>query len=179
MKDTAHIISPFSRGVTKTGQSVSYRSGDDGEYESGWWLGRLLANNIQRFILHAKYPTDLVIDRATGLMWPCNQNGDGGNDGILITWNAAIDYCNVLNWCSYTDWRLPSVKELASIVDYGCSYPSIDTNFFNNIVQTGHWTSTTYHSNTAYARWIRFEDGQVTYTEKVNDRALLAVRGGL
>jgi len=53
LKDYIHTIKPLSRGLPKTGQETSYFSGDDGEYEAGWWSGLLNANNRTRFIVES------------------------------------------------------------------------------------------------------------------------------
>jgi len=53
-----------------------------------------------------------ITDRATGLMW---QQAD---DGTARDWQGALSYAENLTLAGYSDWRLPSVKELQSIVDY-------------------------------------------------------------
>ena len=56
-----------SRGLPKTGQTVKYADGDDGDYEAGWWKGKLVSNNKTRFIQKRIDGDDIVFDRATGL----------------------------------------------------------------------------------------------------------------
>jgi hypothetical protein len=53
-----------------------------------------------------------VTDNATGLMWMQADNGEG------ILWKDALSYAENLDYAGYSDWRLPDVKELQSIVDY-------------------------------------------------------------
>lgn len=53
-----------------------------------------------------------VTDRATGLMWAQDDSGKG------MDWEHALAYCEGLALAGQNDWRLPSVKELESIVDY-------------------------------------------------------------
>lgn len=61
-----------------------------------------------------------VTDDATGLVW---QQAD---DGTPRTYDAAISYCESLTLASQSDWRLPNIKELHSIVDYSRS-PDTDS----------------------------------------------------
>lgn len=53
-----------------------------------------------------------ISDLATGLMWSKDDNGKG------IEWVNALPYAQEATLAGYTDWRLPNVKELQSIVDY-------------------------------------------------------------
>lgn len=53
-----------------------------------------------------------VSDEATGLMW---QQAD---EGIALDWKNALQYASSSEFAGYSDWRLPSIKELQSIVDY-------------------------------------------------------------
>ncbi|HUT36582.1 MAG TPA: DUF1566 domain-containing protein [Planctomycetota bacterium] len=56
-----------------------------------------------------------ITDRATGLVWQKADSGKGMN------WQDALAYAEGLNLGGHSDWRLPSVKELQSIVDYARS----------------------------------------------------------
>ncbi len=53
-----------------------------------------------------------VSDLATGLMWAKADNGKG------IEWVEALPYAEGATLAGHSDWRLPNVKELQSIVDY-------------------------------------------------------------
>lgn len=53
-----------------------------------------------------------VTDNATGLMWQQDDSGVGMN------WGGALEYAESTTSSDYSDWRLPNVKELQSIVDY-------------------------------------------------------------
>ena len=53
-----------------------------------------------------------ITDNATGLMW---QQAD---DGFTRDWESALTYAEGLSLGGYSDWRLPNVKELQSIVNY-------------------------------------------------------------
>ncbi len=53
-----------------------------------------------------------ITDNATGLMWMADDSGTGMN------WEEALHYAENYEFAGYTDWRLPDVKELQSIVDY-------------------------------------------------------------
>jgi hypothetical protein len=69
---------------------------------------------------------------------------DAGNDGNALNWCSALAYCESLELADYDNWRLPNVRELQSIVDYGRVQPAIDPVF-------GGWSSY-YWSSTSGAR---------------------------
>lgn len=98
-----------------------------------------------------------VTDNRTGLMW---QQAEPG----YKTWQAALDYCNGLVLGDMTDWRLPNIKELESIVNDTIFMPAIDTNFFPNAHSEYYWASTTCASylNSAWGVFFYTGDGFVS-----------------
>ncbi|MCH9739955.1 MAG: DUF1566 domain-containing protein, partial [Epsilonproteobacteria bacterium] len=69
------------------------------------------------------------------------------------------------------DWRLPTISELTSIIDYNRSYPAIDF-IFNNITDKSYWTSTTdkRSKDTNNGAWkIHFAKGKTGTTLKYSD----------
>jgi len=60
----------------------------------------------------------------------------------------------------WTDWRLPTVDELASLPDRSCFDPAIDTRYFETN-GTWCWSSTVDASDPAYAWYVYFSLGLV------------------
>ncbi len=85
-----------------------------------------------------------VTDRATGLTW--QQAGTPEP----MTWQEALAYCDTLNIGDPGEWRLPSIRELLSLVDYDRSAPSIDAAFFPGTAASPYWSSTTAAGSKAY-----------------------------
>jgi len=52
-----------------------------------------------------------ITDSKTDLMWVAKDNG------IPINWPDAIEYCKNLRVGGYSDWRMPTLAELASLFD--------------------------------------------------------------
>lgn len=71
-----------------------------------------------------------ITDRATGLMWQQEDSGTG------MDWEHALAYCEDLSLAGHSDWRLPSAKELESIVDYSRSPETTDSAAINPMFQT-------------------------------------------
>lgn len=83
---------------------------------------------------------ETVTDQATGLMWSSLSSDEG------MDWEAALEYAESSEYAGYSDWRLPSAKELQSIIDYDSTeIPALDEDFFT-IADTDSyvWTSTTH-----------------------------------
>ena len=113
-----------------------------------------------------------VSDSNTGLMW---QRED---DNTIRTWESAITYCEGLSLGSYTDWRLPNIKELKSIVDNTKYDPAINTTYFPNTNSSYYWSSTTSAGVSSYAWFVFFYDGYVSYGNKSKYYYVRCVRGG-
>lgn len=88
-----------------------------------------------------------VTDLNTGLMWL--QSPDFNGDGVInandkMTYDNALSYADAFTFAGYDDWRLPSIKELYSLIEFtghtGVSQsmdvvpsnavPYLDTNYF-------------------------------------------------
>jgi hypothetical protein len=126
-----------------------------------------------------------VTDMETGLTW---QQDD---DSIIRTWEEALTYCENLELpAGQTDWRLPNIKELRSIIDNTSYSPAIDPDYFPNTNFGDYWSSThgwTYsHHDSMYipsGAWsISFStddhDGFVNKAPVSNDTYARCVRGG-
>lgn len=90
-----------------------------------------------------------VTHKPTGLMWKVCEEGTEYQNGSCIadttctalkgstckfTWAAALNHVRDLNnaggFAGYTDWRLPNIKELSSIVERSCHLPSLNLAIF-------------------------------------------------
>ena len=112
--------------------------GQDASYQSGCPIAGRFKDNGD----------GTITDNCTGLMWQkdtADVNPDGKiNDADRLSWQDALKYCESLSFAGQADWRLPNIRELQSIVDYGRVTPSIDQLFG---AQPGSW----YWSSTFYA----------------------------
>src|SRR5208283_3647371 len=110
-----------------------------------------------------------VTDSSTGLMWQQKPLGSS------ITLNNALSYCGGLSLGGYSDWRLPNIKELASIIDY-MSVAASNTTFFLNGL--GFWSSTTAISYSPAWAWGVYSFGVIGIDDKQNGDTVQCVRGG-
>ena len=185
IKISAIVPKPIG-GLPKTGQTIQYQTYDDGDYQMGTPVsGYHYKDNLN----------GTITDYATGLMWAQDPSLCGGTivyDATNLwasdpgtprqmTWADAITNCEALSYAGHNDWRLPNVRELQSIVDYGRYEPSIDTSFFTSVpsTYTFYWSSTTHASVTGVARDVDFHRGDViSSSSKDAARYVRPVRSG-
>ena len=119
-----------------------------------------------------------VTDHCTGLMWQkdtadVNLSGDV-TDEDLVSWCDALRYCNIVEFAGHDDWRLPNVRELESIVDYGRLGPAIDPVF--SAFSRQYWSSTSLAGDPGFVWFVGFSGGSVQDTGKGNRSFVRAVR---
>jgi hypothetical protein len=145
--------------------------GQDGVYSTGCLsAGRFVDNG-----------DGTVTDNCTGLMWQkdtADTSGDGQlNDLDHRGWCDAIAYCDNLSFAGHDDWRLPNVRELQSIVDYGLAFPDETHPVFTAVVAY-YWSSTSVAGFPSDAWTVGFSIGLICHEDKLCDQFIRAVRGG-
>ena len=145
--------------VPDSGQTQAYAAGDDGAYSS---------NPPRSYTINGN---GTVTDNVTTLVW---QRQD---DGQTRTGDEANGYCGSLTLGGTTGWRLPTVQELVSLVDYGRSAPAIDKAIFPGTHPFDYWTSTSLANNSSYRPSVSFEYGYVGNHLKLSSYFVRCVRG--
>jgi uncharacterized repeat protein (TIGR02543 family) len=172
--------------LPKTGQTTVYSTGDDGSLQTGVTWPQ------PRFSLVSSGTGTAVADALTGLMW--TQDGGtpsvGSCTGGAMTWQAALNYVtcfNTNNYLGYTDWRVPNVNELISIVNIGqwSTATWLNSLGFVNALADIYWSSTSYTGVAGAfaggAWYVNMDGGYVNgyYGKANNSYYVWPVRGGL
>ena len=127
-----------------------------------------------------------VTDAATGLTWMKNTGDVNGDNAITpgyyptgdgATWQEALGYCENLTMAGFSDWRLPNIRELRSLVDRTTYDPAIDSHFQS--VSNVYWSATTYPNDTHKAGVVSFNDGYNYWYHKTDSTYVRCVRSGL
>ena len=145
--------------LPKTGQTVSYDSGDDGEYEAG------LSDDGSRFEIVNLSGDDVVIDHHTGLMWPKDFSQVDTNSSSR-SWSNHLTAIAAMSFAGFGDWRMANALEAASIIDYsnngqtGPDYGLYDV----FILPSSSW----YHTATTVARLTTYSYGYYTQDSKIS-----------
>lgn len=168
--------------VPKTGQIYCYDvrgkqipckgTGQDGEYRAGTaWPTPRFNDNYD----------GTVTDRLTGLVWLKNADEFGG-----VVWKEAVSKARELcdgehdlkDGSQRGDWRLPNIRELFSLIDYGTGVPLIpEINPFKNVLSSIYWTSTSLIAAPNLAWMMTLGIGPTVFDLKINTNRMWPVRG--
>ncbi len=122
-----------------------------------------------------------MTDHLTGLIWLADANCFGDR-----TWEQALADANTLmsGSCGLTDgslqteWRLPNIRELLSLVDYSQSSPALPTSHPFSSLQLFYWSSTTAPASPTTAWILSVGDGASGVLTKTDITRVWPVRGG-
>jgi len=161
--------------VPKTGQTTSYAAGDDGALQKG------VAVPTPRFTDNSN---GTITDKLTGLVWlkkaDCSQFlptfGQALADVASLNTNGTMNGNNCSDTSNegshQTDWRLPNIRELFSLVHFGFFEPALSnaagnakwqegdafTGFHGSAGLSTYWSSTANASDPTLA-WVVDFDG--------------------
>ena len=110
-----------------------------------------------------------ITDSDTGLMWAVETLP-------RMTQEAAFEAAKASTLSGYSDWRVPTVQELQSIVDHSRSSPACDPKF--QAQPDGYWTSTDCKFYPTYAWIVSFSTGGTGANYKTPDYFVRLVRSG-
>jgi hypothetical protein len=110
-----------------------------------------------------------------------------GNSASYCNTQAYVNRVNAAGLCGANDWRMPTVKELESLVHYGRGYPDmeIDSDYFPNTMINGVWSGLPFANNPAWYNkdyaWFVQGYADVAACDDIDDNnryKIRLVRGG-
>jgi len=114
---------------------------------------------------------DIAIHEKTGLMWQDTQSVIAQK----VTYDEAKQVCKELKINGHKDWRIPTIKELLTIVDYAKYDPAI-LDGFSSVESYYYWSSTSYTGDIDKVWGVKFKDGAIDGNGKNYDRYVRCVR---
>jgi hypothetical protein len=166
----------FKPFLPKTGQTIVYNNFDDGFHKRGF-----LGKNENRWLVKNIDGAEIVFDVLTGLMWPRFFNSAGCNFGNVLSWNNALNYAENLVFAGFTDWRMPNIYELITLLDLEKSQSPTIQNCFANFPAGDFWiySGTTRKLSTDRAWGVNFYNCIIRESlSKTTPYGILCVRGG-
>ncbi|UPU34719.1 DUF1566 domain-containing protein [Geomonas paludis] len=170
--------------LPKTGQKACYDAAgteipcagtrQDGELQMG------LAPPSPRFTDHND---GTVTDNLTGLIWLKQANCFAAKlwmDALTVAKDLHSGTCGLSDNSVSGDWRLPNILELESLVDLSNINPALPTGHpFNNVQNSGYWSSSTNAFHMLRARYVYMPDGAINGSDKATATHFVwPVRGG-
>jgi len=158
--------------------------GNDLSNDATEWV--MVRDNVTGLIWEVKTDDGSVHDKHNEYTWyDSNPETNGGNEGTPGDGTDTEDFVQALNdvqFGSFSDWRIPTIKELESILNCDNFSPAIKTEYFPNTMPTTlprYWSSITNTFNRAFG--ISFNAGDVNLGNKSDGhyRACRARRTGL
>ncbi len=139
----------------------------------------------ENFIIEENNP-EYVIDSTTGLAWARCLVGQTWNaasqscsgEALRLTWQEALAASQTFSVGSIDDWRVPNIKELASIVERSCVEPATNLAVFPSSPAQHLWSSTPNTAGNALDQaWaIGFYNGRLDSNKKSSDFFVRMVR---
>jgi len=175
-----------SYAIVDTGQRIAY---DNDDVISLPTSGADFFGQDASYIINAPSYTDnndgTISDNVTGLVWQKEM-------GEKLSFEEALHKVNSVKLGGYSDWRIPTIKELYSLIQFSGSvkgqsalYPFIDTNYFNQPIgdtskdereiDAQTWSGTEYVGKTMNKDdtvfGVNFVDGRIKGYPKYNPRS--------
>ncbi|MGH7207995.1 MAG: DUF1566 domain-containing protein [Nitrospiraceae bacterium] len=130
-----------------------------------------------RFLVLTNFASLAVLDRETGLVW------EKSPSATLQTWLSALAECAAVRTTGgRKGWRLPSMPELASLIDPSVASPGPTLpagHPFTNVQSAFYWSASTLAADPANAWLVGFGGGDVTFSGKANGNYAWCVRGAM
>ena len=161
-----------------------------GAGQAGFDFTKLGSDGVQLTIQNGAYSAtgtaangtkwSCVRDNVTGMIWEVKT---ADNKDSTHTWGSRTSLVTAANaensgsgLCGITNWRVPSVNELFSIVNYNNYNPSIDSDYFPNTAIGSFWSEQKVVSNPDNAWPVFFSDGSnISNSSKSNSRRVRLV----
>ncbi len=143
-------------------------------------------DNVTRRVWEVKTADGGLRDKDWTYTWYDGSSGGPGNTSTCSN-SLGGDNCNTQNYvtavndaqlCGFSDWRLPTRRELLSIVDYGKSGPATDTDYFPNTEGGYYWSADSSAPAPASAWLVYSDDGGAGADDKTYAFSVRLVRGG-
>lgn len=175
-EDSDYTINPPS--YTKLGEN-----GEELPYTAtqadGWIMTR---DNVTGLIWEIKTNDDSIHDKDNAYTW-CDTDPEtnGGDPGTCEDGTDTEDFIEALNdenFGGFSDWRMPTRRELVTILNYDTHRPTIDEDFFPYVTNTFYWSSNTKVGYTSHAWGVHFFNANSYYSFKPYYHYVHAVRGG-
>jgi hypothetical protein len=154
--------------ASNTGAAPPNKGGSSGTSTQNWDEN---LTGTARFTVLSAFGNAAVRDNNTGLVW------EQGPDATPRTWVEATTYCVNKTVGGTRGWRVPSVVELASLIDPSLPAPFVPTSIFSGVQSAIYWSATSYPDPITFARQVNFLDGHTEWSDRATSLHVWCARG--
>lgn len=164
---------PFNEILDKLNQILAAINGVQQSNSTLRWDQNFPA--AQLFVILSAFNNEAVLDKNTGLVW------ERSPETLPNVWINATGVCIRKTVGGLKGWRLPSVPELASLVDpLIAPGPTLPPGHpFINVQSSRYWSASTLADSPTFAWGVVMGDGSIANATKVNAFPVWCVRGGM
>ena len=141
----------------------------------------MVRDNVTGLIWEVKTDDESIHNKYIKLAWTCGDSVINDNELEHIDSDGDTDsFINILNsseFGGYTDWRIPTLNELLSILAYDTNNAANVDIFFPNSISNFYWSSIAKADNSDYAWGLNFQNGFDKDKSKSDKNYVRAVRG--
>ena len=147
-------------------------TGQDGEYQRGVSVDARFTDNGD----------GTVKDNLTGLIWLKDASCLSYQvwyDALTVSNTLSAGNCGLTDGSAAGSWRLPNVRELQSLIDFGQFGPALPVGHpFSGVQFSDYWSSTANAYNPSDAWYVNLGLGSVNVSNKADAFSVWPVRGG-
>ena len=168
------------------GWVVDFQKGETTDYEKDsepLYVRCVRGEELEKpnFKIFTEGEDEIVYDYTNNLRWTKVIVDDEGKAKEL-SWKLALQECENLEYAGESDWRLPNINELASIIDYSrtitpaSTFPGLTSSIFTTLTSITLWSSTSYVNGPTKAWVADISSGAVKiYSEKLYKAGVICV----
>ncbi len=167
---TARVVINSQGGCTTSADAVKFSTPPEAVEDLHSWSQILPASERFELVMGGAG----VLDKETALVW------EKSPGVISMGWFTALDHCFFKKVGGRGGWRLPTIEELATLVDDTQPAPTLPSGhpFSRSVHSSWYWSATTNANLTANARIVSFGNGGVAHANKIATSFVWCVRGG-
>jgi Protein of unknown function (DUF1566) len=163
-----NTLNSIQKSLNDLAKAVNSSSSNGKNVAAPWSQSLPLADRFQMVLGGAG-----VLDNETLLVW------EQSPEMVIQDWVSAQMSCTQKTVGNRKGWRVPTVQELASLIDPTKANPALPSGHpFSNVQLSGYWSATTAAMNTSFAWAVGLNDGGVGFVDKDDSRLAWCVRGG-
>ena len=126
----------------------------------------------------------MVKDQTTGLIWETKTDDNSIHDkdnkyNFYYLNEKFINRLNQNNFGGFSDWRIPEIAELNTLVSVQQNRPSINSQYFPKTSAYDYWTTTPHVNDTSQGWCVSFFHGNDSIQSRQSEFHVRAVRGNV